>query len=149
MLERPGAEAADAIDELLNLALAYDDGAAPSLQGFLSWLRQGTRVIKRDMEQGLDEVRVMTVHGAKGLEAPIVFLPDTCSTRSGRWPGSLLKLDDGQHSRDASAPFVWPIKGTSDLPAVQQAKAALERREAEEYNQLSYVALTRARARLP
>jgi len=48
MLERLGAEAADAIDELLNLALAYDDGAAPSLQGFLSWLREGTRVIKRD-----------------------------------------------------------------------------------------------------
>ena len=96
MLERLGAEAADAIDELLNLALAYDENAAPSLQGFLSWLREGTRVIKRDMEQGLDEVRVMTVHGAKGLEAPIVFLPDTCSTRSGRPPGSLLTLDGGQ-----------------------------------------------------
>ena len=87
MLARLGAEAADAIDEFLNLALAYDDGAPPSLQGFLSWLRDGTREIKRDMEQGNDEVRVMTVHGAKGLEAPIVFLPDTCSTRSGRWPG--------------------------------------------------------------
>ena len=115
MLERLGAEAADAIDELLNLALAYDEGAAPSLQGFLSWLREGTRVIKRDMEQGLDEVRVMTVHGAKGLEAPIVFLPDTCSTRSGRPPGSLVKLDDGQGLVDAPAPFVWPVKGTSDL----------------------------------
>jgi ATP-dependent helicase/nuclease subunit A len=148
ILERLGAEAADAIDELLNLALAYDDGAAPSLQGFLSWLRQGTRVIKRDMEQGLDEVRVMTVHGAKGLEAPIVFLPDTCSTRSGRWPGSLLDLDAGQPSRDARAPFVWPVKGTSDLGPMQWAKAALTRGEAEERNRLLYVALTRARDRL-
>ena len=148
VLERLGAEAADAVDEFLNLALAYDDGAAPSLQGFLSWLREGTRVIKRDMEQGLDEVRVMTVHGAKGLEAPIVFLPDTCSTRSGRWPGSLLRLDQGQPSLDAPAPFVWPVKGTSDLAAVQQAKAALASDEAEERNRLLYVALTRARDRL-
>ena len=84
MLARLGAEAADAIDEFLNLALAYDDSAPPSLQGFLRWLREGQREIKRDMEQGRDEVRVMTVHGAKGLEAPIVFLPDTCSTRSAR-----------------------------------------------------------------
>ena len=148
MLERLGAEAADAIDELLNLALAYDESAAPSLQGFLSWLREGTRVIKRDMEQGLDEVRVMTVHGAKGLEAPIVFLPDTCSTRSGRPPGSLLKLDGGQGPADAPAPFVWPVKGTSDLAPVQQAKAAIAGGEAEERNRLLYVALTRARDRL-
>ena len=148
MLERLGAEAADAIDELLNLALTYDENAAPSLQGFLSWLRDGTRVIKRDMEQGLDEVRVMTVHGAKGLEAPIVFLPDTCSTRSGRPPGSLIKLDAAQCRDDAPAPLVWPVKGTSDLGPVQQAKAAITRAEAEERNRLLYVALTRARDRL-
>jgi ATP-dependent helicase/nuclease subunit A len=148
MLERLGAEAADAIDELLNLALAYDKNAAPSLQGFLSWLREGTRIIKRDMEQGLDEVRVMTVHGAKGLEAPIVFLPDTCSTRSGRPPGSLLTLDDGRGTSDAPAPFVWPVKGTGDLAPMQQAKAAIAGGEAEERNRLLYVALTRARDRL-
>jgi ATP-dependent helicase/nuclease subunit A len=141
MLERLGAEAADAIDELLNLALAYDRIAAPSLQGFLSWLRQGTRVIKRDMEQGLDEVRVMTVHGAKGLEAPIVFLPDTCATRSGRSPASLLKCD-------GPVPFLWPIKGSSDLAPVEGARAALDRAETEERNRLLYVALTRARDRL-
>ena len=141
MLERLGAEAADAIDELLNLALAYDRIAAPSLQGFLSWLRQGTRVIKRDMEQGLDEVRVMTVHGAKGLEAPIVFLPDPCATRSGRSPASLLKCD-------GPVPFLWPIKGSSDLAPVEGARAALDRAETEERNRLLYVALTRARDRL-
>ena len=141
MLERLGAEAADAIDELLNLALAYDRVAAPSLQGFLNWLRQGTRVIKRDMEQGLDEVRVMTVHGAKGLEAPIVFLPDTCSTRSGRSPSSLLPCD-------GPVPFLWPVKGSSELAPVEGARAALDRAEAEERNRLLYVALTRARDRL-
>jgi ATP-dependent helicase/nuclease subunit A len=148
MLERLGAEAADAIDELLNLALAYDETAAPSLQGFLSWLREGTRIIKRDMEQGLDEVRVMTVHGAKGLEAPIVFLPDTCSTRSGRQPVSLLTLDATRGTNGGAAPSVWPVKGTSDLAPLQQAKAGVARAETEERNRLLYVALTRARDRL-
>ena len=60
------------------LALAYDREAAPSLQGFVNQLRAGDVEIKRDMEQERDEVRIMTVHGAKGLQAPIVFLPDTC-----------------------------------------------------------------------
>ena len=73
MLGRLGPEAADAIDEFINLALNYDEQAPPSLQGFVTWLRAGRREIKRDMEHGRDEVRVMTVHGSKGLEAPIVI----------------------------------------------------------------------------
>ena len=113
--QRLGAEAADAIDEFLNLALAYDDGAPPTLQGFLGWLREGSREIKRDMEQGRDEVRVMTVHGAKGLEAPIVFLPDTCSTRSGRRPGGLLRARRRGAAVGSPAPFLWPVKGTSEV----------------------------------
>ncbi len=71
-------EAAEAIEEFLGLALAYDREAAPSLQGFIAELRAGDLEVKRDMEQDRDEVRIMTVHGAKGLQAPIVFLPDTC-----------------------------------------------------------------------
>lgn len=112
MLARLGTEAADAIDEFLNLALAHDEGAPPSLQGFLCWLRHGRREIKRDMEQGRNEVRVMTVHGAKGLEAPIVFLPDTCSTRSARQPNALLTLDDAARPSGIPPPFLWPVKGT-------------------------------------
>src|SRR5690606_36150339 len=68
MLARLGPEAAEPLDELLNLALAYDDRHPPSLQGFLVWLRRLRIEIKRDQERGRDEVRVMTVHGAKGLE---------------------------------------------------------------------------------
>ena len=78
MLTRLGPEAAEALDEFLDLALAYDREAAPSLQGFINALRLSDLEIKRDMEQERDEVRIMTVHGAKGLQAPIVFLPDTC-----------------------------------------------------------------------
>src|SRR5690606_12300625 len=79
LLGRLGAEAADPLDVLLAMALAYDEQAPPSLQGFVDWLRASEREIKRDMEHGRSEVRVMTVHGSKGLEAPIVILPDTCA----------------------------------------------------------------------
>ena len=86
MLTRLGPEAAEAIDEFLDLALAYDRDAAPSLQGFVNQLRASDVEIKRDMEQDRDEVRIMTVHGAKGLQAPIVFLPDTCMVPRAQGP---------------------------------------------------------------
>mgnify|MGYP003341937756 CR=1 FL=1 len=77
ILARLGHEAADALDEFLNLALDYERIETPSLQGFVAWLREANSEVKRDMEITRDEVRVMTVHGAKGLQAPIVILPDT------------------------------------------------------------------------
>ena len=82
-LARLGLEANDALDEFLNLALDYERHEAPSLQGFLAWLREARAEIKRDMEIERDEVRVMTVHGAKGLEAPIVILADTITPPAG------------------------------------------------------------------
>ena len=148
MLARLGPEAADAIDEFLNLALAHDDSAPPSLQGFLAALREEQREVKRDMEQGRNEVRVMTVHGAKGLEAPIVFLPDTCTTRSARPANGLLVLENAVRPSAVPPPFLWPVKGTSKVGAVQQAKARIADAETEERNRLLYVALTRARDRL-
>jgi ATP-dependent helicase/nuclease subunit A len=148
LLERLGPEAADAIDEFISLALRYDEQSPPSLQGFLDWLRHTELVVKRDMEQGRGEVRVMTVHGAKGLEAPIVFLPDTCSTQSGERPGGLLQLPDAERPPHVPEPFCWPVKGSSQLPVVQNARQRASLREAEERNRLLYVALTRARDRL-
>src|SRR4051812_19303770 len=82
ILERLGHEANDALDEFLGLALDYERKAPASLQGFMAWLRAADLEVKRDMEISRDEVRVMTVHGAKGLEAPVVFLVDTTSSPS-------------------------------------------------------------------
>ena len=82
-LARLGHEAADALDEFLNLALDYERRETPSLQGFVAWLRAAQAEVKRDMEMARDEVRVMTVHGAKGLEAPIVILADTTTPPAG------------------------------------------------------------------
>lgn len=148
LLERLGPESADGIDEFLNLALTYDDQAPPSLTGFLDWLRSDDRQIKRDMEQGRDEVRVLTVHGSKGLEAPIVFLPDTCTTASGRPSNALLALLAGDLPSGVPALAVWPIKGSQALPAIASAKAAVKLAETRELNRLLYVAITRPRDRL-
>ncbi len=77
ILLRLGPDAADPLDEFLSLALAYERTNTPSLQGFLHWMATGRAEVKRDLEQAGGAVRVMTVHGAKGLQAPIVILPDT------------------------------------------------------------------------
>lgn len=149
ILHRLGPEAADAIDEFLDLALAYDDANPPSLSGFLAHLRAADREVKRDMDHVRNEVRVMTVHGAKGLEAPIVFLPDTCTTSSGDAPGTkLLKLAGIDRPQALPDPFVWQVKGTSQVPAIRDANQNKADLEAEERNRLLYVAMTRARDRL-
>ncbi len=89
---RLGLEAADALDEFLELALEYETHEVPSLQGFLAWLRSATAIVKRDMETTPDEVRVMTVHGAKGLEAPVVILADTTTPPKGSYQPALLEI---------------------------------------------------------
>ena len=77
LLARLGDEAEDGIDELLSQALAYERTEVPSLTGFLGWLQADEIEVKRQMDAAGGRIRVMTVHGAKGLEAPIVILPET------------------------------------------------------------------------
>jgi ATP-dependent helicase/nuclease subunit A len=148
LLARLGAEAADSIDELLNLAIAFDDAAPPSLTGFLTWIRESNREIKRDMEHGRNEVRIMTVHGAKGLEAPVVFLPDTCSATSAGSTTSLYPLSIPPAHKEAPEAFVWQVKSTDALGPIADGRNVVKQREREERNRLLYVAMTRARDRL-
>ena len=114
-LARLGAEANDALDEFLNLALEYERRETPSLQGFVAWLRAARAEVKRDMEIARDEVRVMTVHGAKGLEAPIVILADTMTPPAGPRPPRLLKLADGA--------MIWVGRKDDDVAPVAAARA--------------------------
>jgi ATP-dependent helicase/nuclease subunit A len=139
-LARMGLEANDALDEFLNLALEYERHEAPSLQGFLAWLREARAEVKRDMEIKRDEVRVMTVHGAKGLEAPIVILADTITPPAGPRPPRLLKL--------AGGPLIWAGRKADDVPPVQAARQLALREAEDEYRRLLYVAMTRAADRL-
>ncbi len=136
ILARLGPEATDALDEFLNLALDYESRETPSLQGFINWLRAAQSVVKRDMEMVRDEVRVMTVHGAKGLEAKTVVLADTTTPPAGAHPPKLLLLPDGA--------IVWAKGKADDVAAMTQARQAALDAARDEYRRLLYVAMTRA-----
>src|SRR6185295_3030336 len=121
---RLGHEADDALGEFLNLALDYESREIPSLQGFIAWLRTAKTDVKRDMEISRDEVRVMTVHGAKGLEAPIVILADTTTPPAGpvqRQP-RLLPLPQTGAAPDAPLRFLWAGLKATDFPAITAAR---------------------------
>jgi ATP-dependent helicase/nuclease subunit A len=142
-LSRLGPEANDALDEFLNLALDYESRETPSLQGFVAWLRAAQAEVKRDMEQGRDEVRVMTVHGAKGLEAPVVILADTTTRPAGYHPPRLIPM-----MVNGVEAVVWTGSKTSDPAAVAAARKSVLRASENEYRRLLYVAMTRAQRHL-
>ena len=135
---RLGLEVADALDAFLAQALAHQRRGAPSLTRFIADIESDERTIKREMDSGHDEVRVMTVHGAKGLEAPVVILPDTTQIkRAGKDP---LYAVDGGFLANVSARDKPQI-----MESVQDKQIALS---AQESLRLLYVALTRAETRL-
>ncbi len=143
LLARLGPDAGDPIDEFLSLTLEYGRAHAPSLQGFLHWLGAAPTEVKRDLERGRDEVRVMTVHGAKGLEADVVFLPDTCTVPDYRHDERLLWVAGG-----GSRIMLWPVPSGNDEEVCGAARAKARLRRQQEYRRLLYVAMTRARDRL-
>ncbi len=140
---RLGADALEPLDELLSQTLKLELQDIRTLQDFVAYQKSAHREIKREMEEGANQIRIMTVHASKGLEAPIVILPDTMTVPSRG------KLD----------PFLWPDK--SNLPAPLWAESsdtrseiyqnALDRqfeRQIAEHSRLLYVAMTRAKDRL-
>ncbi len=146
MLGRLGPEAGDAIEEFLSLALAVAQRGAPSLIAFLAEVEAADVSIKRDMEESGDAVRVMTVHAAKGLEAPIVFLPDTCSGPGGREDGVLFAVPAEQA---LDPPFiVWSQRKADDPGPVAEAREDRRAATRGEHRRLLYVAMTRAAERL-
>ncbi len=139
MEARLGTQVLDPLDELLAAALRFETIHGSSLQGFLHWLAAGDTEIKRDLDQrGRDEVRIMTVHGAKGLEAPVVFLPDTMQVPTKISP--VLWTEDGLP--------LWRAHDGCGAPAFDLARSSATARRDEEYRRLLYVALTRAQDRL-
>jgi len=144
LLGRLGQEARDPIEELLNAALLFEGEATPTLQRFLDWFDRGEVEVTRDPSAPLDAVRVMTVHGAKGLQAPLVILADATGD------------PDRQPARDVS----WAIEDEAEpVPIIRPRKVErigplderitqIEAREREEHWRLLYVAVTRAEERL-
>ncbi|MEJ6396616.1 double-strand break repair helicase AddA [Yoonia sp. 208BN28-4] len=133
-IARLGAEAEDGIDALLSQALAYESTGVPSLTGFLSWMETDDVEVKRQMDSQGDRIRVMTVHGAKGLEAPIVFLPDTAH-RDNQAKAELFPA--GDH-------VVWKVNKTESPPALDVLRDDIIAAQARERMRLLYVAMTRA-----
>lgn len=144
-LSRLGSEANDALDALLDQALDFEDEYPATLAGFLNWFAEGDTEIKRNMEQGAGEVRIMTVHGAKGLEAPIVILPDTVSMPTTSQQPPLLMVDTGNSGLKIP---LWPLTGKAASSGVDSLKGRVKELQAEEYRRLLYVAMTRARDEL-
>ncbi|MDG1858316.1 MAG: 3'-5' exonuclease, partial [Emcibacteraceae bacterium] len=141
LIARLGVQINDPVDEFLNQAMKYEQNNISSMQGFLSWIEKGDIKIKRDMELGGDMVRIMTVHGAKGLQAPIVFLPDTCQA-------SDLKDNLFWYREGLNESLLW-VKNAQTR--VGHGKVAYESRKADiedENKRLLYVAMTRAEDRL-
>ena len=145
LLRRLGPEAAEPIDELLTAALSYVSAHPPSLQGFVHWMRASSEEVKREPEGPGGLVRVMTVHGAKGLQARLVILPDTSGDRVRGEPCVWLKRD-GVRS-DEHVP-VWVPRAAMRSERVRLALDEEGDADRAERNRLLYVALTRAQDRL-
>lgn len=144
LLLRLGAEARDPIEELLNAALAFETTSTPSLQRFLDWFDRGDVEIVRDPSAPLDAVRVMTAHGAKGLQAPLVILADA-TVDPGAAPRALVRWSPEPGAQPI--PIFRPRSGERGGP-LDAAIGEVERRELEEHWRLFYVAATRAEERL-
>ncbi len=143
LIARLGEEARDPIEELLNAALAFEEQSMPSLQLFLDWFDSSDVEIKRDPAKPENAVRVMTVHGAKGLQAPVVVLADATADPDYKRSRDLNWAPDD----DTMVPLFRPKK--EDLAGSLQSSAeAQDRREREEHWRLLYVALTRAEEHL-
>ena len=134
LIARLGPEAEEGIDALLNLALGYERLEVPTLTGFVSWLREDASEIKRQAEGAGDLMRVMTVHGAKGLEAPVVILPQTDDARP-RGGSALVPSPAGP---------IWRPAKADTPPALAPAVEAIAEADEAERLRLLYVAMTRA-----
>ena len=148
LVARLGVEANDPIEELLNSAHTYAMSDTPSLIGFLHWFDAGDGELKREAESGGDMVRVMTVHGSKGLQSPIVILADATSDPTKNRP-TPLSLEDPRSKLlgDAARAYKLPLPGVPKDEQAGRLRLVAEQEktaELEEHWRLLYVAMTRA-----
>ncbi|MEX6632596.1 double-strand break repair helicase AddA [Hyphococcus lacteus] len=144
--ERLGEASSDAMDEILRQAIDFENGKPRSLRAFVAWFENAAGDIKREMERENNSVRVMTVHGAKGLEADIVFLLDAHREVQSKNVGPLVAPP-----QDVALPEGFKLltgPKADDVSLSEQAREQKLQLDYEEYRRLFYVAATRARDRL-
>ena len=134
LLSRLGTEAEDGINALLSQALSYERASVPSLTGFLTWMETDDLEVKRQIDSASNQIRVMTVHGSKGLEAPIVVLPE-CGKRNFQIRDEVIMMDDIP---------IWKMAGSAQPEAMVSRLEEMKTAQHEESLRLLYVALTRA-----
>lgn len=148
MIRRLGHEAGDILDEFLNFCLAQERAGLPGLEAFLSTLENAGPEVKREMDQTRDEVRILTVHASKGLEAPVVFLVD-----SGTAPFSeqhlprLISFAPAKRLWQGDG-YLWRASSDVANDFSRAVGAAVREKAEEEYRRLLYVGMTRAEDRL-
>lgn len=144
LVKRLGAQALDSIEELLNAALRYEQQEQPSLQRFIDWFDREQGDIKRESEGGGDAVRILTVHGAKGLQAPVVILADACADPDAARRREALEIPLGD---DIALPLLPPRK-EERWGLIEDAAFIASETERQEHWRLLYVAMTRAEEQL-
>ena len=144
LVARLGREAGDPIDELLNAAHAFASTATPSLVGFLQWFEAGDGELKRESGRVDGQVRVMTVHGSKGLQAPIVILADATGDPDSGRGGALSVPDGGTDADEGRVVPLPPLRKQDKIGPIAEAEAKAAKAEREEQWRLLYVAMTRA-----
>ncbi|MBL0374177.1 double-strand break repair helicase AddA [Rhizobium sp. KVB221] len=145
-LARFGSEVSDVLDEFLNFALDHEQAGLPGLASFIATLERDSPEIKREQDKGREEVRIMTVHASKGLEAPVVFLVDGGGKPFDK--NLLPKLRLIENDRLPLALPVWCPSKEFQNPAIHTDDLRLEAAAEEEYRRLLYVGMTRASDRL-
>jgi ATP-dependent helicase/nuclease subunit A len=141
ILARLGADAGEPLDALLELALDFERSRTPTLSGFLAWFAETGAELKRNMDQGSGEVRIMTVHGAKGLEANVVILADAADIPTGGNRPQLFLVESEEFP--AALPL-WKISSPRTPQRIAEWIELEKNRRAEENRRLFYVAMTRA-----
>lgn len=134
LLGRLGIEAEEGLDALLSVAMQFEEKRLPTLTGFIEYLTGHDIEIKRELSTATNELRVMTIHGAKGLEAPIVILPD-CGEQTPRRSADLVESDGH---------VLWPASADEQTVGIQNAIQTNKALEEQERDRLLYVAMTRA-----
>jgi double-strand break repair helicase AddA, alphaproteobacterial type len=148
MVGRLGPEAGEILDEFLSFALAQEKVGAPDLTTFLATLESSSPEIKREMDQARDEVRIMTVHASKGLEAPIVFLVDGGSAPFSASHLPRLLPFTPRNIPGVSKGYLWRASADTASEASRRLEDDIRYKAEDEYRRLLYVGMTRAEDRL-